>query len=78
MDFKKELSKTNPELANVLVPNCVYRFGCSEFKPCGFFRDFFAYCDFHSVLTDDIQERYEAYTQYLKDKENGNWGKNEK
>ena len=78
MDFKKELSKTNPELANVLVPNCVYRFGCSEFKPCGFFRDFLAYCDFHSVLTDDIQERYEAYTQYLKDKENGNWGKNEK
>ena len=75
MDFKKELSKTNPELANVLVPNCIYRFGCPEFKPCGFFKDFFAYCEFHSYLTDDIQERYEAYTQYLKDKENKVWGR---
>lgn len=78
MDFKKELSKTNPELANVLVPNCIYRFGCPEFKPCGFFRDFLAYCDFHCVLTDDIQKRYEAYTQYLKDKENKVWGKYDK
>ena len=75
MDFKKELAKINPELAMVLVPNCVYRFGCPEFKPCGFFKDFLAYCEFNCYLTDDIQERYEAYINYLEDKEKGDWGK---
>ena len=75
MDFKKKLAKTNPELSSVLVPNCVYRFGCPEFKPCGFFRDFLAYCEFNCYLTDDIQERYEAYINFLEDKEKGDWGK---
>jgi len=29
-----------PELAEVLVPNCIYRGGCSEFKTCGFWNKF--------------------------------------
>ena len=74
-DFKAELEKSYPEIASVLVPNCIYRFG---FKSCGLFKDFEAYCDFNAYLTDDIQERYSAYTEYLKDKKNGNWGRNEK
>ena len=78
LDFKKELAVSYPEIAAVLVPNCVYRWGCPEFKPCGFINDFMAYCEFHCVLVDDIQERYEAYTQYLKDKENKEWGRYDK
>jgi len=67
LDFKKELSKTNPELADVLVPNCIYRCGCPEFKPCGFFHNFEKYCMQNDVLRDisDIQCRYNAYNDYL-------------
>ena len=32
----KELRKIEPELANVCVPNCIYRGHCPEFKSCGF------------------------------------------
>jgi len=78
IDFKKELAKTNPEIADVLVPNCIYRWGCPEFTPCGFFREFRVYCDFHCVLVEDIQERYEAYTKFLDDKEKKVWGGYEK
>lgn len=35
-DFKYELHKTHPLEAGVLVPNCIYRLGCPEFKSCGF------------------------------------------
>lgn len=32
----EELRKTEPELANACVPNCLYRGFCPEFKSCGF------------------------------------------
>ena len=32
----EELRKTEPELANACVPNCIYRGFCPEFKSCGF------------------------------------------
>lgn len=47
------------ELANVLVPNCIYRMGCPEFKGCNFFNKF---C--HSINFNDsqnINSRYELY-----------------
>lgn len=31
-----EVAKTEPELAGVCVPECVYRGFCPEFKPCGY------------------------------------------
>jgi thymidylate synthase ThyX len=31
----EELRKTEPELANACVPNCIYRGFCPEFKSCG-------------------------------------------
>ncbi len=47
------------ELADVMVPNCIYRCGCPEFHPCKFWRDFVAA---HSdVSLSDIRERYKAY-----------------
>lgn len=69
MDFKRELHDYEPELAEVLVPNCVYRGGCPEFIPCKFYGGFvnWAYengCNFHN-----IQSRYDAYNEYIKLKE---------
>ena len=33
-DFKIVLHETHPEMADVLVPNCIYRCGCPEFEMC--------------------------------------------
>ena len=71
-DFKAELHKTHPLESDVLVPNCVYRGGCPEFKTCGFWNVFvntFAEED----IVRDIQWRYDMYNQIfyngLKNKE---------
>jgi thymidylate synthase ThyX len=59
IEFKRELHKVEPQLANMLVPNCVYRCGCPEFKPCPFWQGFKeAYPD---VDMTDIRARYKAY-----------------
>lgn len=39
LDFKSALHDFEPELADMLVPNCVYRCGCPEFTACGFGND---------------------------------------
>lgn len=60
-DFKKELRKTHKEESDVLVPNCIYRCGCPEFKSCGFYQHFIDTCKQHNKSIDTIQERYDAY-----------------
>ena len=35
---KEEIKKVEPILAEFMVPECVYRQGCHEFKPCGYFK----------------------------------------
>lgn len=67
VDFKRELEKRSA-IGRVLVPNCVYRFGCPEFKPCGFFLQFIKYCSEKQVDITDIEARYEAYSNYLEEK----------
>jgi hypothetical protein len=64
-DFKSELSKTNKEEADVLVPNCIYRCGCSEIKSCGFFEKFTNYCSKKQINILNIQKRYDAYNEYI-------------
>ena len=61
----KELEKTNPELASVLVPNCAYRCGCPEFECCGFWKKFEEYCLKNDVDVFDIKSRYYAYNEYF-------------
>lgn len=40
-----EVIKVCPEFAEVLVPNCIYRGGCTEFEPCGFWNKFINECN---------------------------------
>lgn len=54
-DLKLAIRKEDPYIADVLVPNCVYRCGCPESKPCGL-------CD-TVLMTKNIQERYDAYNK---------------
>ena len=62
-DLKKEITKQESEIGNVLVPNCIYRMGCPEFKSCGFIDKFLK--DNHNVNTFNIQERYGAYNEWF-------------
>jgi hypothetical protein len=62
-DFKIELHNTHPIEADVLVPNCIYRNSCPEFKPCGYYGKFIKYCNDNNLPINTIQQRYDAYNQ---------------
>jgi hypothetical protein len=49
------------ELANVLVPSCIYRCGCPEFKECGFWKSFVKLHKNENLL--DIKNRYKLYNE---------------
>ena len=60
-DLKKELRNYQPEISDVLVPNCVYRCGCPEPNGCKWFDNMAAK---HLNLTStDIQQRYDTYNE---------------
>lgn len=54
-------------LSNVMVPNCIYRYGCPEFKSCGYFEAFLKYKKDNNIEINSIQERYDAYNKYFYD-----------
>lgn len=63
-DFKRALREIEPEIADVLVPNCVYRCGCPEegiSAPCGWF--YKAIKTNPMLASVEIQTRYDAYNQ---------------
>lgn len=62
-DVKKSLLHIEPELSNVLVPNCIYRGGCPEFTPCDKWIKFLKYCKDNQLEINTIQQRYDAYNK---------------
>lgn len=68
--LKRELHPIEPELADVLVPNCVYRCGCPETKCCGEWLRFKDWCSSKGfdVRSLDIRYRYELYNAYFRSK----------
>lgn len=65
LDLKKELAKTHKEEADVLVPHCVYRYGCPEITSCRFFKKFKDVCEKKGIDVCDIQQRYDMYNYIL-------------
>lgn len=60
-DLKRAIHDVEPEIADVLVPNCVYRCGCPEPNGCKWFDHTAAK---HLNLTStDIQQRYDTYNE---------------
>ncbi len=58
-DFKATLHYDEPEIADVLVPNCIYRGGCPEPNGCRWYETI---CELNPALrSTNIQERYDAY-----------------
>lgn len=66
-DFKITLHKTHPAESDVLTPNCIYRFGCPEFKTCGYIKRFINWAKdkYGDVDWADIQKRYDLYNEYF-------------
>ena len=73
-DFKYWLKHeaNQPEWADVLVPNCVYRCGCPEIGgSCGFWEKFyrdFLYSGGEPHETGDIRARYDVYNEMFEEK----------
>ena len=65
-DLKCAIHEVEPEIADVLVPNCVYRCGCPEKMgaPCEFFKNLNEN-NAGYLMTDDIQERYDIYNDWF-------------
>ena len=74
-DLKRAIHECEPEISDVLVPNCVYRCGCPEMTGCpvGHWGEFFAWCkknDLPDPRTVSVQRRYDLYNQFFW----GAWG----
>ena len=62
-DFKTVLRGVEPEISNVLVPNCIYRCGCPEMGSCNLFKTL---CSIDPRMRGtDIQKRYDAYNAWF-------------
>jgi hypothetical protein len=60
-DLKTSIRAVEPEISDVMVPNCIYRCGCPEPQCCGWYE---AACKRDPRLAfTNIQERYDAYNQ---------------
>ncbi|MDD3041291.1 FAD-dependent thymidylate synthase [Bacteroides sp.] len=59
-DIKKKIHEVEPEIADVMVPNCIYRgCACPEIQKCGFIDSFIKK---HGIIAP-IQDRYDTYNQ---------------
>ena len=56
-EFKCDLHNIEPEWADVLQKNCIYRAGCPEFKSCGYWENFVKNHKNEDLL--NIQTRYD-------------------
>ena len=69
-DLKLTIGKVEPEIAGVLVPNCVYRCGCPEMEQCGYWRKLVARSG-GAIAVTDIGKRYDAYNEIFVEDHNG-------
>ena len=58
-DFKAALHEVQPEISDVLVPNCIYRCGCPEMQTCGLYESWSRLRP--EVMSTYIQHRYDIY-----------------
>lgn len=61
VELKLMLKGKESELADVLVPNCVYRCGCSEFEQCKFWGLYLTKIDLMNL--GSIKSRYDVYNR---------------
>jgi len=68
-DLKAAITKVEPEIGRVLVPNCIYRCGCPEMQTCGLWGQFVDWCAenhlWYGEVLQNIQARYDTYHGFL-------------
>lgn len=67
-DLKLEIGKIQPELAGVLVPNCIYRGGCPEMQTCGLYHAYKRWCFKNYQMEAGcvcIAKRYDMYNEWF-------------
>lgn len=68
-DLKVALWDVQPEISDVLVPNCVYRCGCPEMKSCGMWMKFLDWCSAEGCIPIaevlPIRGRYDMYNEWF-------------
>ena len=69
-DLKLTIHTKEPEVSDVLVPNCIYRCGCPEMSRCGFWQELKKRTN-GAILTDSIQDRYDLYNALFREAYNG-------
>lgn len=68
-DLKLAIHEVEPEVADVLVPQCCYRGFCSEPVSCGWWEKFSANLSKEQLI--DGRERYKAYNEWFAEVNNG-------
>lgn len=65
-DLKTKISEIDKNIANVMVPSCIYRGGCPEMQMCKFqlYIKVLEYAKNNNLKLDTIQQRYDAYNSY--------------
>lgn len=58
-NLKTTLKPVEPEISDVLVPNCIYRGGCPEPNGCRWYETMVAL--YPDLASTDIQKRYDTY-----------------
>ena len=69
-EFKCELHNIEPEWADVLQKNCIYRGGCPEFQSCGYWENFCKKHKNENLL--NIQTRYDLANEEFYGRNNKN------
>lgn len=67
-DLKTAIKKVEPEISDVLVPNCVYRCGCPETNCCGVWSMFTSWAlKKYNIYVEmlGIHERYRLYNEWF-------------
>lgn len=69
-DLKISIADAGQEqLSDVMVPNCIYRMGCPEFKTCHLFERFLDWAEssgYYALDLTDIQTRYDLYNAWFR------------
>lgn len=64
-DLKAAIHEVQPELSDVCCPACVYRAGCPELMPCGWYDKMVQ--KYPELASTNIQERYDEYNKIFWD-----------
>ena len=63
-DLKEAIHEVEPEIADVCVPQCVYRCACTEINGCGWYAKMIKATN-GKIASTDIRERYDTYNGWF-------------